>query len=111
MTVTRERLRKAVTAKAELNAEERVIDALIGTNASQETRDSPAGCCAKAGSPTRRSSSRSPTGPATALPTFDIPGMPGAQMGMLNLGDIFGKAFGERMKRKRMTVAESYARC
>src|SRR5690606_19777778 len=42
------------------------------------------------------------------LPTFDIPGMPGAQMGMLNLGDIFGKAFGERTKRKRMTIAESY---
>jgi ATP-dependent HslUV protease ATP-binding subunit HslU len=45
----------------------------------------------------------------SALPTFDIPGMPGAQMGMLNLGDIFGKAFGERTKRKKMTIGESYA--
>jgi ATP-dependent HslUV protease ATP-binding subunit HslU len=44
-----------------------------------------------------------------ALPTFDIPGMPGAQMGMLNLGDIFGKAFGERTRRRRMTVADSYS--
>ena len=59
-------------------------------------------------SPTRRSSSRSPTAAPARLPTFDIPGMPGAQMGMLNLGDIFGKAFGERTKRKRMTVGDSY---
>ena len=40
------------------------------------------------------------TGPA-GMPTFDIPGMPGAQMGMLNLGDMFGKAFGEQTKRKQ----------
>jgi ATP-dependent HslUV protease ATP-binding subunit HslU len=45
---------------------------------------------------------------AANLPTFEIPGMPGAQMGMLNLGDIFGKAFGTRAKPKRMTVAESH---
>src|SRR5271168_2761212 len=45
---------------------------------------------------------------AANLPTFDIPGLPGAQMGMLNLGDIFGKAFGTRAKPKRMTVADSH---
>src|SRR5262249_41447588 len=45
---------------------------------------------------------------AANLPTFEIPGMPGAQMGMLNLGDIFGKAFGTRAKPKRMTVADSH---
>ncbi|MEL0013538.1 MAG: ATP-dependent protease ATPase subunit HslU, partial [Alphaproteobacteria bacterium] len=43
-----------------------------------------------------------------ALPTMDIPGMPGAQMGMINLNDIFGKAFGQQTKKRRMTVAESY---
>ncbi len=42
------------------------------------------------------------------LPTFEIPGMPGAQMGMVNLGEMFGKAFGGRTKPRRMTVAESY---
>ena len=42
------------------------------------------------------------------MPTFDIPGMPGAQMGMLNLGEMFGKAFGGRTKRKKLTVAQSY---
>ena len=45
---------------------------------------------------------------AANLPTFEIPGMPGAQMGMLNLGDIFGKAFGTRSKPKKMTVADSH---
>jgi len=42
------------------------------------------------------------------MPTFEIPGMPGAQMGMLNLGDIFGKAFGGRTKPRKMTVEESH---
>ena len=45
---------------------------------------------------------------AANLPTFEIPGMPGAQMGMLNLGDIFGKTFGTRTKPKRMSVADSH---
>jgi ATP-dependent HslUV protease ATP-binding subunit HslU len=45
---------------------------------------------------------------AANLPTFEIPGMPGAQMGMLNLGDIFGKTFGTRAKPKKMTVQESH---
>ena len=42
------------------------------------------------------------------MPTFDIPGMPGAQMGMLDLSDMFGKAFGQQTKPKRMTVEASY---
>jgi ATP-dependent HslUV protease ATP-binding subunit HslU len=45
---------------------------------------------------------------AANLPTFEVPGMPGASMGMLNLGDIFGKAFGGRTKPKKLTVADSY---
>ena len=45
---------------------------------------------------------------AGSLPTFEIPGMPGAQMGMVNLGDIFGKAFGGLTKPRRMTVSKSH---
>ncbi|HCM84179.1 MAG TPA: HslU--HslV peptidase ATPase subunit, partial [Rhodospirillaceae bacterium] len=41
------------------------------------------------------------------FPSFDIPGMPGAQMGMINVGDMFGKAFGDRTKRRRLTVAKA----
>ena len=42
------------------------------------------------------------------MPTFDIPGMPGAQMGMLNLSDMFGKAFGQQTKKRKMRIVESY---
>ena len=43
------------------------------------------------------------------LPTMDIPGMPGSQMGMINLGDVFGKSFSGQKKNKKMTVEESHA--
>ena len=42
------------------------------------------------------------------MPSFEIPGMPGAQMGMINLNDMLGKAFGQQTKTRRMTVGESY---
>jgi ATP-dependent HslUV protease ATP-binding subunit HslU len=108
LTMTRERLRKEVTAKAELNAEERVLDALVGASASKETRDKFRRLLRDGTLADKEIELDVLDRGAGALPTFDIPGMPGAQMGMLNLGDIFGKAFGERTKRKRMTVAESY---
>jgi ATP-dependent HslUV protease ATP-binding subunit HslU len=108
LTMTRERLRKEVTAKAELNAEERVLDALVGANAGRETRDKFRRMLRDGSLAERELEIDVLDRGAGMLPTFDIPGMPGAQMGMLNLGDIFGKAFGERTKRKRMTVAESY---
>ncbi len=108
LMMTRERLRKAVTAKAELSAEERVLNALIGTNASQETRDKFRRLLREGALADKEIELEVADRAGMALPTFDIPGMPGAQMGMLNLGDIFGKAFGERTKRRRMTVADSY---
>jgi len=109
LTMTRERLRKEVTAKAELNAEERVLDALVGASASKETRDKFRRLLREGALADKEIELDVQDRGAGALPTFDIPGMPGAQMGMLNLGDIFGKAFGERTKRKRMSVAASYA--
>jgi ATP-dependent HslUV protease ATP-binding subunit HslU len=108
LAMTRERLRKEVTARAELNAEERVLDALVGASASKETRDKFRRLLRDGALAEKEIELDVVDRGAGALPTFDIPGMPGAQMGMLNLGDIFGKAFGERTKRKRMTVADSY---
>jgi ATP-dependent HslUV protease ATP-binding subunit HslU len=98
-----------VAAKAELNAEERVLDALVGASAGHETRDKFRRLLREGVLADREIEVEVVDRSSGMLPTFDIPGMPGAQMGMLNLGDIFGKAFGERTKRKRMTVAESYA--
>jgi ATP-dependent HslUV protease ATP-binding subunit HslU len=108
LTQTRERMRKEVTAKAEQNAEERVLDALVGAGASQDTRRKFRQMLRDGQLDDKEIEVEvSETGGA-GLPTFDIPGMPGAQMGVLNLGDIFGKAFGGRTAKRRMTVEQSH---
>ena len=106
--MTRERLRKEVEAKAELAAEERVLDALVGSGASAETRQKFRQRLREGTLDDREIEIAVQESAAANLPTFEIPGMPGAQMGMLNLGDIFGKAFGTRAKPKKMTVADSH---
>ena len=108
ITLTRERLRKEVAAKAELRAEERVIDALCGENASTETRQKFRKMLREGSLNDKEIEIQVADSGTAGMPTFDIPGMPGAQMGMLNLGDMFGKAFGGRTKTRRMTVAESH---
>src|SRR3954466_15911932 len=106
--MTRERLRKQVEAKAERAAEERVLDALVGTNASGETRQKFRQMLREGALDDREIEVTVQESAAASLPTFEIPGMPGAQMGMLNLGDIFGKAFGGRPTTKKMNVADSH---
>ena len=106
--MTRERLRKEVEPKAELAAEERVLDALVGSSAGADTRQKFRKRLREGAFDDREIEIAVQESAAANLPTFEIPGMPGAQMGMLNLGDIFGKAFGTRSKPKKMTVAESH---
>jgi len=107
LIMTRERLRKDVESKAELAAEERVLDALTGQGAGPETR-------AKFRKMLRNNELNDKeieiqvADSSGGMPTVEIPGMPGAQMGMVNLGDIFGKAFGGRTKPRKMSVGESY---
>ncbi len=108
--MTRQRLRKSVTAKAEARAEERVLDALVGASASSDTR-------AKFRAKLRDGSLADKEIELELLdvggggaPTFDIPGMPGAQVGMINLQEMLGKALGgARTRTRRVTVAESHA--
>ncbi len=108
ITMVRERLRKEVSAKAEMQAEERVLDALVGDSASADTRQK-FRVMLRAGELDDKEIEVDLTDSgAGGLPTIDSPGRPGAQMGMLNLGDIFGKAFGGRTKSRRMTVSESH---
>lgn len=105
--MSREEKRKRVEAKAELNAENRVIDAMVGDKASKETKE-------KFRTMLRNGELRdkeieidvSETG--GGMPTMEIPGMPGAQMGMLNMSDMLGKAFGQQTKKKKVTVKDSY---
>jgi ATP-dependent HslUV protease ATP-binding subunit HslU len=110
ITMTRERLRKSVAAKAELAAEERVLDALVGTSASPETRQKFRKLLREGSLADREIEIElQDSAGGMQLPTFEIPGMPGAQMGMLNLQDMLGKAFGGgRPKPRRLSVAESY---
>ncbi len=107
--MTRERLRQEVKAQAELNAEERVLDALVGANASADTRQKFRRMLRQGELDDRDIEVEVQDHGGLQLPTMEIPGMPGASMGMLNLGDIFGKALGGgRSKQRRMKVAESY---
>ncbi|HEX2112843.1 MAG TPA: ATP-dependent protease ATPase subunit HslU [Alphaproteobacteria bacterium] len=109
ITMTRERLRKEVTAKAEVAAEERVLDALVGENASQDTRAKFRKMLREGALSDREIEIQVQDSGGLQLPTFDIPGMPGAQMGMLNLNEMLGKALGGgRSKPRKMTVAQSY---
>src|SRR5262249_3212692 len=94
LSMTRERLRKDVAAKAELAAEERVLDALVGEGATADTR-SKFRRMLRAGELDSREIEIKLRDQA-GLPTFEIPGMPGASMGMVNLNDVLGKAFGGR---------------
>jgi len=105
---TRERQRKNVAAKAELAAEERVLAALVGENAQAETKRKFREMLRAGQLDDKEIEVEVQDSGAGGMPTFEIPGMPGAQMGMINLNDILGKALGGRARPKRMTVAESH---
>ena len=107
--MTRAQMRKQVMAKAEVAAEERVITALVGEQAGRETREKFRRMLRTGELDDREIEVQVADTSGMQLPTFDIPGMPGAQMGMLNIGEMLGKAFGGgSSKKKRMTVAESH---
>ncbi len=105
--LTRERKRKDVQARAHLAAEERVLAALVGENASAATKDSFRRKL-RAGELNDKEIEIEVQSSGSSLPMFEIPGMPGAQMGAISIGDIFGKALGQRSKPRRLTVQESY---
>jgi len=106
--LVRDAMRRQVVAKAEIAAEERVLDALVGENARGETRESFRRKLRDGLLDDKEIELEVADTGAGGMPTFDIPGMPGAQVGMLNLNDMLGKAFGGRTKTRRMTVADSY---
>lgn len=102
------RKRTEVRAKAEMAAEERVLDALVGKSASPATRDSFRRKL-RAGELNDKEIEIEVAAPA-AMPNFELPGMPGGgSVGVMNLGDIFGKAFGGQRKARKVTVAEAHA--
>jgi len=98
--------RKEVHAQAQKQAEEKVLDAIVGNKASVATRES------------FRKRLRSgdlddneieiAVNEANTMPSFEIPGMPGANVGMINIGEMLGKGMGNKAKKKKMTVKESH---
>jgi ATP-dependent HslUV protease ATP-binding subunit HslU len=106
--MSRDAMRRRVEAKAELNAENRVVDALVGDSASKETKERFRTMLRNGELGDKEIELELEDTGGGGMPTFDIPGMPGAQMGMINLSDIMGKAFGQPKKKKRMTVNESH---
>ena len=104
---TRERMREDVKANAHAAAENRVIEAIAGTDAREVTREMFRKKL-KSGELDDTVIELDVTDTSSPFPMMDIPGQPGGNMGMMNLGDLFGKAFAGRTTRKKMTVAQSY---
>ena len=106
ITQVREKRRKDVEAKAHLAAEDRVVDALTGAGASATTKESFRRKL-RAGEMDDKEIEIEVSQSGGGMPMFEIPGMPGAQMGAISIGDIFGK-MGGRTKTRRLTVKEAY---
>ncbi len=105
LALTRERLRKEVESKADIATEDRVLDVLVGPGAGPDTR-------AKfrkmlRGGELGNREIEIQVQDTGGMPSFEIPGMPGAQLGMVNLGEMLGKITGGRTKPRKMTVAEA----
>ena len=106
IAMEKEKKRKEVKAKAQLLAEERVLNTLVGSKASIATKES------------FRKRLRNgdlddneieiDMKDSNQMPSFEIPGMPGANIGMINVGDMLGKAMGSKSKKKKMTIKESH---
>jgi ATP-dependent HslUV protease ATP-binding subunit HslU len=105
--LVRERKRKEVAAKAEITAEERVLTALVGESASPATRESFRKKL-REGELDDKEIEIQVRDTGGGLPQFEIPGMPGASVGVMNIGEMLGKAFGNRTKPRRVTVKDSY---
>ena len=106
--MVRDKMRKTVNAQAEIYAEERVLDALVGEDSSESTRATFRKKL-REGDLNDKEIELDLQDNSDPFQGFDIPGMPGASMSMVNIGDMFGKALGERTKRKKLSVEESYA--
>ncbi|MGZ9104687.1 MAG: ATP-dependent protease ATPase subunit HslU [Rhodoplanes sp.] len=107
ISLARDKKRKEVQARAHLAAQERVVDALVGPNASPSTKDTFRKKL-RTGEMDDKEIEIEVQASGGGMPLFEIPGMPGAQMGAISIGDIFGKLGGGRSKTRRVSVKESY---
>ncbi|MGA2638947.1 ATP-dependent protease ATPase subunit HslU [Methylocella sp.] len=109
ISMIRDDKRKLVRAKAELAAEDRLLDALVGAGASPLTRDSFRKKLRAGELDDKDIEIDIAQGGGGAMPMFELPNMPGSQIGAISLGDIFGKAMGKGAKPRRTTVKDATA--
>ncbi|MGI9400712.1 MAG: ATP-dependent protease ATPase subunit HslU [Rhizobiaceae bacterium] len=107
IALVREQKRKEVKAKAHLAAEERVLDALVGKTASPATRESFRKKL-REGEMDDKEIEIEVADTGNPMGGFDIPGMPGASVGVLNINDMLGKAFGQKTRKRKTSVTKSY---
>jgi ATP-dependent HslUV protease ATP-binding subunit HslU len=107
IALVRDAKRKGVRARAEKNAEERVLDALVGETAKPDTRESFRRRL-RCGELNDREIEVRVTDSGGGIPMFDIPGVPGGSIGAINIGEMLGKALGGRQRSRRMLVRDSY---
>lgn len=107
INMVRDRRRKEVGARAEIQAEERILAAICGAEAREETLTAFRQKLRRGELNDREVEIELADNSGSGMPTFEIPGMPGASMGMVNLNDVFGKAFGSRTKKRKLNVKEA----
>jgi len=108
ISLVRANRHQEVQATAHIQAEERVIDALVGENSSETTRETFREKLRRGDLDNKEIEIQVTDTGSGGMPSFEVPGMPGAQMGMVNLSDMFGKAFGQRTKSRKVMVRDSY---
>ena len=104
----KESLKKEVRTRAEVSAEKRVIEALVGSTASMQTKEKFKKMLRKGELDDQEIEIELLSNPSSPMKSMEIPGMPGGMMGMINLGEIFGKGFGQKREKRKLTVKESY---
>jgi ATP-dependent HslUV protease ATP-binding subunit HslU len=105
--LVKDKKRRDIEAKAQLAAEERVVDALVGVNASAATRDSFRRKL-RAGELDDKEIEIELAQTGSGMPMFELPNMPGASVGAISIGDIFGKGFGQKPKLRRTSVRDAH---
>ncbi len=104
----KESLKKEVKTRAEVSAEKRVVEALVGSSASTQTKEKFKKMLRKGELDDQEIEIELVSNSSSPMKSMEIPGMPGGMMGMINLGEIFGKGFGQKKEKRKLTVKESY---
>ncbi len=104
----RESLKNEIKAKAEINAEKRVIEALVGSSSTNQTKEKYKKMLRNGELDNQEIEVELASKSSSPLKSMEIPGMPAGSLGMINLGDLFGKGFGQKKEKRKLTVKESH---